>query len=62
MRERFVPWSVGILVSVGELVSRQYGKLEMWVRIPDKAQIIFLSKLSSICLSDTQIFNINERE
>ena len=48
---------VRIRVSVGELVSLQYGELEIWVRIPAKAKIFSLKIF--IYMSDIQIFNIN---
>ena len=41
-REREVCSLVGRRVTVGELVSRQYGKLEISVRFPDKAQMFSL--------------------
>ena len=41
MRERFVPWS-GSVSQWANWLSRQYGELEIWVRIPAKAQILSL--------------------
>ena len=41
MRERFVSWS-GSVSQWANWLSRQYGELEIWVRIPAKAQIFSL--------------------
>ena len=46
MRVKFVPWS-GSVSQWANWLSRQYRELEIWVRIPAKAQIFFLSKLYS---------------
>ena len=52
MRQRFVPWS-GCVSQWANWLSRQYGELEIWVRIPAKAQI-FLSQLSFKVCSDAK--------
>ena len=41
MRVNFVPWS-GSVSQWANWLSRQYGELEIWVRIPARAQILSL--------------------
>ena len=49
MRVKFVPWS-GSVTQWANRLSRQYGELEIWVRIPAKAQIFAVLAQMVACL------------
>ena len=59
MNEREVYSLGGIRVSVDESVSRQYGKLEIWVRILPKTHIFFLSNL--LTRNNYCLLSVNQR-